>query len=84
MDMITVKVKLFAIYQEVYGQEEISFDVPIKTTAEEILDKIITQHPQLANWKPITKLAVNLEFVPPEYILKDGDEMGLIPPVSGG
>jgi molybdopterin converting factor small subunit len=29
-------------------------------------------------------VAVNLEYVGPDFELRDGDEVGIIPPVSGG
>jgi sulfur-carrier protein len=32
----------------------------------------------------VTRFGINLEFVEPETIVKDGDEIVLIPPVSGG
>jgi molybdopterin converting factor subunit 1 len=83
-DLITVKIKLFAIYQEIYKQKEITLSIPEKSQVKDILNIIIGQKPPLAKWENITKLAVNLEFVPPDFQVKDGDEIALIPPVSGG
>ena len=84
VNYITVQVKLFAIYQEVYQQEEISFNLPEKSKAQDIFNLMIKEYPQLASWQSITKLAVNLDFVSPDFLLSDGDEVALIPPVSGG
>jgi sulfur-carrier protein len=49
-----------------------------------VLDSLIAQHPQLAQWRSITRLGVNLQFVEPNEVLADGDEIVFIPPVSGG
>ena len=81
---ITVTVKLFAAYQEAYGVEEIQQHFPPQTPVQAVLDHIISEHPQLEQWREITRFGVNLNFVPPETILQDGDEVVLIPPVSGG
>jgi sulfur-carrier protein len=79
-----ITLKLFAIYQEVYQTDQILLDLPNSTTAAQLLDRCIQDHPQLAPWRDLTKIGVNLEMVPPDKILEDGDEIVLIPPVSGG
>ncbi|BAQ65182.1 MoaD/ThiS family protein [Geminocystis sp. NIES-3709] len=83
-NLITVKIKLFAIYQEIYQQPEITLEITANTKLKDILSIIEKQKPSIKSWKQITRLAVNLEFVNPEYCLHDGDEIALIPPVSGG
>lgn len=84
-DKITVIVKLFAIYQETYQQEEITFKLEQNITVEQLLqDFILKEKPELKPWGNITRFAVNLQFVEPNFILNDQDEIALIPPVSGG
>jgi len=82
--MIKIKVKLFAVYQEAFDTSELVLDTPGQTTVSSVLDSLIEQQPQLEQWKKVTRFGVNLKFVEPETILKDGDEVVLIPPVSGG
>jgi len=81
---ITVKIELFAIYQETLGQKEISYQFPPNTPVQAVLDRLIVEQPQLAQWREVTRFGINLEFVAPETIVQDGDEIVLIPPVSGG
>lgn len=83
-DAITITVKLFAAYQEAYGVPELILKVPPQTTVSAILDQLINEHPQLNQWRNLTRFGVNLQFVEPENILQNGDEVVLIPPVSGG
>lgn len=83
-DAITITVKLFAAYQEAYGVPELILEVPPKTTVSAILEQLINDHPQLNQWRNLTRFGVNLQFVEPENILQNGDEVVLIPPVSGG
>ncbi len=79
-----VKVRLFAIYQEVYNRPELVLDIAPDTKVKDILEKIVKDKLELAPWLKITRFAVNFNFVSPDYILKDGDEVAFIPPVSGG
>ncbi|MFM7450200.1 MAG: MoaD/ThiS family protein [Leptolyngbyaceae cyanobacterium] len=81
---ITVTVKLFAAYQEAVGQPEIQLSVPVKTPVVAIRDRLLQEYPQLSQWRDLTRYGLNLTFVEPETILQDGDEVVLIPPVSGG
>jgi len=81
---ITITVKLFAAYQEAYGVPELILEVPPQTTVSAILDQLISKHPELNQWRNLTRFGVNLQFVEPENILQNGDEVVLIPPVSGG
>ncbi|AFZ48562.1 thiamine S protein [Cyanobacterium stanieri PCC 7202] len=82
--LMTVKVKLFAIYQEIYQTSELSLDIPENTRVGDILQKMISEKSELQPWQSITRFAVNLQFVSPDYILEQGDEIAFIPPVSGG
>jgi molybdopterin synthase sulfur carrier subunit len=81
---ITIIVKLFAIYQETYNQPELTLTVAENTTIADIFQMIVTEHPELSSWQAITRFAINMEFVPAHTPLKNGDELVLIPPVSGG
>lgn len=81
---ITITVKLFAAYQEAYGMSELMLELPSRTTVAAVLDHLINQHPELEQWRNLTRFGVNLQFVEPDTTLQKGDEVVLIPPVSGG
>ncbi len=81
---INVTVKLFAAYQEVYGTSELKLSFPRPTTVGEILDYLMREKPELEKWRELTRFGVNLQFVAAETVINDGDEIVLIPPVSGG
>lgn len=83
-DHIQVSIKLFSVYQEIIGESEIIQKLPAGTNAGDVLQQLIDRYPQLAQWKSVTRLGVNLDFVEADRTLQDGDELVLIPPVSGG
>ena len=81
---IKVKVKLFSIYQEAFATPELNLVLSEETKVGEVLANLIKQKPFLSKWKSVTRFGVNLEFVTEDTVLHDGDEIVLIPPVSGG
>jgi molybdopterin synthase sulfur carrier subunit len=83
-ETITVTVKLFAAFQEAYGVPEVVWQLPPHIPVSQILDRCLAEYPELKPWRDVTQFGVNLQFVTPETPLQDGDEVVLIPPVSGG
>lgn len=81
---VQVKVKLFAAYQEAFGVSELEIEFPCGTTVAAVCDRLIAEHPELKQWRDLTRFGVNLQFADPDTCLQDGDEVVLIPPVSGG
>lgn len=83
-DRLHITIKLFAVYQEAYGVPELQWDMPVGATVMQVGDRLIAEHPELDRWRNLTRFGVNLQFVEPHTLLEDGDEVVLIPPVSGG
>jgi molybdopterin synthase sulfur carrier subunit len=81
---ITITVKLFAAYQEAFGLSELVLELPNGVPVSAVCDRLIAEHPELNQWRDLTRFGINLLFVEPDTVLQDGDEVVLIPPVSGG
>lgn len=79
-----ITVKLFAAYQEAYGQPELEMDVEPGTPVVKIGDRIRAAHPSLTELAAVTRYGINHAFVDPQQTVCEGDEIVLIPPVSGG
>lgn len=81
---VTITVKLFAAYHEAVGVPEIRLEFPVGTPVMAVCDRLIADHPELSQWRSLTRFGINLQFVEPTTPLQNGDEVVLIPPVSGG
>lgn len=81
---ITVRIKLFAVYQEAFKTSELDLVLSKQTRVQDVLTSLIEQKPYLAKWQEVTRFGVNLQFVGADTVLQHGDEVVLIPPVSGG
>ncbi len=83
MDM-QLSVRLFALYRERAGCGLTSVDVPEGATVADLADAVRRRFPSLAPPEVQIVVAVNEEYAEPETVLRAGDEICLIPPVSGG
>ena len=81
---VKIHVKFFALLRDRAGVAELSLDLPASATVSTAADSIAAQYPALRDLLPRIAYAVNREYVPATTILKDNDELALIPPVSGG
>ena len=59
-------------------------EFPKGASVAQVCEHLISEHPELDRWREVTRFGVNLNFVEPDTRLQDGDEVVLIPPVSGG
>jgi molybdopterin synthase catalytic subunit len=80
------RVRLFAMLRQQAGSATVEVEVPAGTTVGDAIRALAEQHPQLAPalaaLSPV--MAVNREYADAETVLGAGDELALIPPVSGG
>lgn len=79
-----VKTRFFAAIKDIVGTSEVELELPPGTTAGALFRGYCQQHPALQRYADNTMISINLEFVPPDTCLNEGDEIAFIPPVSGG
>lgn len=78
-----VLVRLFASYREAAGVGRMELELPPGAKVKDAIFKILREHPLIAEGRQVV-IARNHEYVTPDEPLADGDEVALIPPVSGG
>lgn len=80
-----VVVRLFAACRERLQTDrvELSFDSD-SISLDELRGALAETHPSLAGLLAASRVAVNQSFAAPEVRIREGDEVALIPPVSGG
>ncbi len=81
---MNVTVRLFAILRQQAGWQERRFELPSAATVEDAWRALVERQPALAPARPIVRFAVNRRYASPDQPLAEGDELVLIPPVSGG
>ena len=81
---IRVRARLFAIQRELVGAREVALELDDGATIEDAWNALVTLHPRLAPGRSAVRFARNAEYADSDTVLGDGDELAIIPPVSGG
>ncbi len=78
------RVLLFARLGELAGTRDTEVELGEGITARDVYTLLCRRYPGLAGLEESLLFAVNAEYVTAEHPVRDGDEIALIPPVSGG
>ncbi len=79
-----VTVRYFAAHKEATGVVDEVLDVPDGTTVAELMEELMRQHPDLVDLRRDTVISVNKGVGAGDIGLKEGDDVALFPPISGG
>jgi len=79
-----ITVKLFALMREKAGTDTVELEVPDGANLTQAVTALVCDYPMLEPYVANTRLSLHMDFVDAETILAPGDELVLIPPVSGG
>ena len=79
-----VTIQFFSYLSELTGCSRINETLAAGTCLGSLHDRVMEHFPKLAAMRNSTLLAVGVEYQSREYVLQDGDEVSLFPPVQGG
>lgn len=82
--LVRVRIRLFAIQRELAGTREVRLELSPGALVTDAWEVLVAKFPALAPGRSSVRFAVNGEYAGPEVPLADGDEVAMIPPVSGG
>lgn len=79
-----VRLLFFASIKDIVGAREMDLEVPPGSTINDVLERLEAQYPRVKAYRPVVLTSVNEEYAPLHATIKDGDELAIFPPVSGG
>lgn len=79
-----VRVLLFGQLKDILGRQEDSLELAPGARISEVMGHYARTFPGFEGIAPSIACAVNQEYASGDTILREGDEVGLLPPVSGG
>ena len=79
-----VTVKFWSYFRDLTKCDETSIEVNEGETLGDVHAAVMEKFPKLAEMKNSTLKAVGVAYQKDEFVLRDGDEVSLFPPVQGG
>jgi molybdopterin converting factor subunit 1 len=81
---VRIRIRLFAMQRELAGTRELAVDLPDDADVAAAWDALVAIHPSLEPGGSSVRFARNGAYADAATRLADGDEVAMIPPVSGG
>lgn len=79
-----IKVRFFGMLKDLVGRAEDAANLPDGSSVGELIRHYEQSVPEMKKFAGSIAMSVNQEYAGPERRLKAGDEVGFLPPVSGG
>lgn len=79
-----VRVLYFGALKDVFLKDQETLELPDHSTVASLLDHLLKLRPEWERFCKAVAVAVNQEYAQSDYVLSGGDEIALLPPVSGG
>ena len=78
-----LEVLFFGITADIAQEKSIQLEIEEGNSVENLRNILCSKYPRLSDYKNFS-VAVNMEYATDDVVLKSGDAVALIPPVSGG
>lgn len=79
-----VSVQFYSYFKDLTGCAQTDETAAEGMTLADLLKKLFERFPRLAAMERSMLVAVGVEYQPRNYVLKNGDDVSLFPPVQGG
>jgi molybdopterin converting factor small subunit len=81
---VCVTIHFYSYFKDLTGCAQATETLTPGMTLGGVMNRLHTRFPKLAAMKNCTLTAVGVDYQTRDYVLKDGDEVSLFPPVQGG
>jgi sulfur-carrier protein len=79
-----IAVQFHSYFKDLAGCTGTTESLPAGSTLATLHEQLVESFPKLATMKRSTLMAVGVDYQTQDYVLQDGDEVSLFPPVQGG
>ena len=79
-----ITVHFFSYFKDLTGCAQTSEALPAGSTLDDLLNKLAARFAKLGAMRKSTLVAVGVDYQGRDYVLREGDEVSLFPPVQGG
>ena len=79
-----IKVHFYSYFKDLTGCSVLAEELPPRTSVAGLLTRLTERFPKFGEMERCLLIAVGVEYQDRSYVLQDGDEVSLFPPVQGG
>jgi molybdopterin converting factor small subunit len=83
-EQMIVSVSFYSYFKDLTGCAAAAEKLPAGSTIADLLTTLAERFPKLAAMRKSTLVAVGVNYQALDYLLHEGDEVSLFPPVQGG
>lgn len=79
-------IKFFAVLKKLTGHEDLHLPIQEPITLKQLIDRVEAEIPQIRHIMKESRamIAVNQEVADEDHLVRDGDEIAMLPPFAGG
>jgi len=81
---MNVQVTFYSYFKDLTGTARTAESLPEGSTIADLYQQLTSRFPKLEAMQKSTLIAVGVDYQGKDYVLRDGDEVSLFPPVQGG
>jgi molybdopterin converting factor small subunit len=81
---MNIQVNFYSYFKELTGVDWTTETLAEGGTVADLHAQLIARFPKLDTMRKSTLIAVGVDYQPRDYVLQEGDEVSLFPPVQGG
>jgi molybdopterin converting factor small subunit len=81
---VQTTVHFYSYFKDLTGCVQTTETLAEGSTLGALHERLMARFPELAAMRKSTLLAVGVDYQPRDYVLREGDEVSLFPPVQGG
>ena len=81
---MTIQVSFYSYFKDLTGCAVTTQDAPAGSTISDLMKQIVSRYPKLQAMQKSMLIAVGVDYQTRDYVLLEGDQVSLFPPVQGG
>lgn len=79
-----IKVQFYSYFKDLTGCSVVAEELPPLTPVSGLLSRLSQRFPRFGEMERCLLIAVGVDYQDRSYVLQEGDEVSLFPPVQGG
>jgi molybdopterin converting factor small subunit len=81
---VEIRVRFFSHLRDLASAGETNLEIEKGATVEELLQRLYALRPAIKAADKTILVAAGVEFVGRDYVIREGEEISVMPPVQGG